>query len=154
VGALVFGGELDAAWADLEGTNTCFAGTLIGFNCGAKVKALGTIAGRLGYAVDQTLLYVKGGGAWVQDEYSLNFFGLISTANVNKWGWTIGGGIEHALTRNWTIKLEYNYMDFGSNNATFIFQPPLNTFSIDQRVHVAKLGVNYLFNFAPAVVTK
>ena len=29
-------------------------------------------------------------------------------------GWTAGGGIEFAFTPNWTAKVEYLYVDFGS----------------------------------------
>jgi opacity protein-like surface antigen len=76
VGAAVWGLEADADWANIQGTNTCFA-AIGGLNCGAKVKSIGTVAGRLGYAVDRTLLYVKGGGAWVNDEYSLNNSGVV-----------------------------------------------------------------------------
>ena len=154
VGAFVWGLEADAAWARLEGSNTCFAG-VGGFNCTANVKSLGTVAGRLGYAIDRTLLYVKGGAAWVNDDYSLRSIGAVVVgSSVNKWGWTIGGGIEHALTSNWTVKAEYNYMDFGSSTVSFAFAPPFNSFSIDQRVHVAKLGVNYLFGYGNQVVAK
>jgi opacity protein-like surface antigen len=157
VGAAVWGLEADADWANIQGTNTCFA-AIGGLNCGAKVRSIGTVAARLGYAVDRTLLYVKGGGAWVNDEYSLNNSGIvapgaavIATTTVTKWGWTIGGGIEHALSNNWTMKLEYNYMSFGSNAVTFPFAAPFNTFSIDQRVSLVKLGVNYKFDWGPVV---
>jgi opacity protein-like surface antigen len=157
VGAAVWGLEADADWANIQGTNTCFAG-IGGMNCGAKVKSIGTFAGRLGYAVDRTLLYVKGGGAWVNDEYSLNNSGVVlppaavvSTTTVNKWGWTIGAGIEHALSNNWTMKLEYNYVNFGSTAVPFAFAAPFNSFSIDQKVHLVKLGVNYKFDWGPVV---
>ena len=29
-------------------------------------------------------------------------------------GWTVGAGMEYALWRSWTLKLEYDYLDFGS----------------------------------------
>jgi opacity protein-like surface antigen len=153
IGQFVWGAELDAAWANIAGTNTCFA-AIGGVNCGAKVGSLATIAARLGYAVDRTLLYVKGGGAWVNDRYDLNLTPLaLGTPSITAttWGWTIGGGIEHALLPNWTVKLEYNYVDVGAKSVTFAVPPPFDSFSINQRVHVAKVGVNYLFGGGPVI---
>jgi hypothetical protein len=40
-------------------------------------------------------------------------------------------------------QLEYNYMDFGSAAVPFAFPPPFNSFSITDRVHIVKLGLNY-----------
>ena len=31
------------------------------------------------------------------------------------WGWTVGTGVEYAITGNWSAKIEYNFMDFGRN---------------------------------------
>ena len=33
-------------------------------------------------------------------------------------GWTIGGGIEAALTRNWLLRGEYRYADYGTQSYT------------------------------------
>jgi opacity protein-like surface antigen len=162
LGSVVLGLEADASAADLDGTNTCLVGLnplVGGVNCRAKVEAVGTIAGRLGLAFDRTLLYIKGGGAWTQDNYELNLVGVgggtIYSANADHWGWTIGGGVEHALLANVTAKLEYNYLDFGSENVGFGLPPAftvINNLSIDQQVHVFKLGVNYLFNGSAPLV--
>jgi hypothetical protein len=51
-GQWVLGVEADASAADLRGENTCFSG-LVGLNCQRVVDALGTVAGRLGYAWDR-----------------------------------------------------------------------------------------------------
>lgn len=40
-----------------------------------------------------------------------------------RWGWTIGGGVEHALLPNVTVKLEYNYLDLGSDGVAFNLSP-------------------------------
>ena len=149
VGVWVWGLEADAAWARLEGSHTCFTG-IGGVNCSSRVNSLGTYTGRLGYAVGRTLLYAKGGGAWVHDRYEMNLtlFGLgIPTTSSSRGGWTIGGGIEHALAPNWSMKLEYNYLDFGNRTETFAAPPPLDRLVIDQRLNVVKLGVNYLFGY-------
>ena len=65
----LFGLEADASWADLFGTETCFAysGFYVSANCRADIDAVGTFAARLGWLVGpdaSTLLYGKAGGAW------------------------------------------------------------------------------------------
>ena len=57
------GVQADASAADMRGENTCFSG-LGGINCQHTVNSLSTISGRVGYAWDRSLAYVKGGGAW------------------------------------------------------------------------------------------
>ena len=65
----VWGVEADADWADADGRNTCLAysGDYVSADCRVRTNALGTIAGRLGYAAGpegRTLLFAKAGGAW------------------------------------------------------------------------------------------
>jgi outer membrane immunogenic protein len=38
-------------------------------------------------------------------------------ATTTSWhnGWTVGAGIEYAVTANWIFGVEYNFADFGSN---------------------------------------
>jgi hypothetical protein len=49
-GAALVGFEADVSWADMDGTNICFAlsNYYVSANCRAKIDALGTFAGRLG----------------------------------------------------------------------------------------------------------
>jgi opacity protein-like surface antigen len=127
----------------------------------ARIHALSTVAGRLGYASERTLVYAKAGGAAANESYNLNLvggpqpaglgFGIANTSRT-RWGWTIGGGVEHAIGFNWTTKLEYNYMDFGSAAVPFAFPPPFNSFSITDRVHIVKLGLNYKLGWYPVIV--
>lgn len=161
-GAWVLGLEADASAAQLTGSNTCLVGANVfigGVNCEARVGALATLTGRLGYAVDRTLFYVKGGGAWASDRFSLNLVpftaGGIFSANNDRGGWTVGAGIEHAIIPNVTVKLEYNYLAMGSDHVRFNLPPGLalvDNPAVKQDMHVAKLGVNYLFNWGPAPV--
>jgi len=177
IGVLVWGVEADAAAANIEGTNTCFPGFPgglfviaatgeefaggTGFNCGTRIHAISTVAGRLGYASDRTLVYAKAGGAVANESYNLNLvggpqpaglgFGIANTSRT-RGGWTIGGGVEHAIGSSWTTKLEYNYMDFGSTAVPFVFPPPFTSFIVTDRVHVVKLGLNYKLGWYPVIV--
>lgn len=162
-GALVLGLEADASAAYLDGSNTCLVGLdplIGGVNCTAKVNALGTAAARIGYAFDRSLLYVKGGGAWADNEFELNLVGVGAsnfTVSSGRWGWTVGAGIEYALLRNVTAKLEYDYLALGNHGVAFNVPPAfsvINNLSIGQDIHATKLGVNYLFNWGAPVVAK
>jgi outer membrane immunogenic protein len=67
-----------------------------------------------------------------------------------KLGWTVGGGVEAALGRsNWSVKLEYLYMDLGSFSDTVTFAttfPAVNVrFNSYVTDHIARVGLNYRF---------
>jgi iron complex outermembrane receptor protein len=67
-----------------------------------------------------------------------------------KLGWTAGAGAEVNLGGNWTGKVEYLYLDFGTVSTTAAL--PTNSTPIainfDSRVteHLVRLGVNYKFD--------
>jgi hypothetical protein len=82
-------------------------------NCPGKVDALGTFAGRLGFALDRVLLYGKGGTAFANDKYEINSL-TASRSNETRWGWMVGAGIEYSFSDNRSAKIEYNYIDFGT----------------------------------------
>ena len=148
------GVEADASAADLRGENTCFSG-LVGLNCQRIVASLGSVTGRLGYAWDRSLAYVKAGGAWTNSTYNLNgntsvlALGTGSTG-VTAWGWTAGGGIEYALTNAWTARLEYDHIDIAGTNVPFPTVALVNAqnISVRQWIDVVKLGVNYKLDLA------
>jgi outer membrane immunogenic protein len=55
-------------------------------------------------------------------------------------GWTAGGGVEWKLNANWSAKVEYLYLNFGSPS----FNSPAVTTS-DFAVNVVRGGVNMHF---------
>ena len=102
-----------------------------------------TLTARAGMAFDRWLVYAKGGAAWARDKYSTNFYAFPgSEVTDTRLGWTVGAGVEYAFAPQWTAKLEYNYMDFGTRDVSF---SPGTSTSIDQQVHAVKFGVNYKF---------
>ncbi|HKA80693.1 MAG TPA: outer membrane beta-barrel protein [Xanthobacteraceae bacterium] len=155
VGMWVFGVEVAGSWANLTGDTVCSAtsttggiATAVSATCSAKVNALGTVSGRLGVAFDRTLVYAKGGAAWTNDKYDITSTNVLLptfNANESRWGWMAGGGVEFAFTDNWSVMAEYNYMDLGTRSLRFTDTTGLVRFDSDiqQRVHVAKVGVNY-----------
>lgn len=104
---LVLGLEGDFSWTGLKGSST----NSIGETINTRVEWTSTITGRIGAAFDRLLVYGKGGLALAQDQSSLtDLGGNIATNNVVRTGWTAGVGIEYALTQNWSVKLEYDYL--------------------------------------------
>ena len=115
--------EADVSWASYATGETCNA-VAATVQCNSKSDRFGTFAGRLGIAADRTLVYFKGGAAWTHDIHDLVLCcGVVeATVSGGKWGWTAGTGLEYALTRNWSAKLEYDFMDFGTSR--FVFDVP------------------------------
>jgi outer membrane immunogenic protein len=159
-GWAVFGVQADIAGMDVKGTTPC----LVTFSCTAKSDWLATVSGRFGGVVaDKTLVYVKGGAAWLNTTHSfsvptgavfggiggLGGFGGVS-AESTALGWLLGFGAEYAFTRNWSAFIEYDYMDFDKKNVAFNLTVPgagtvvANT-SIQNKLSIAKVGVNYKF---------
>ena len=63
-------------------------------------------------------------------------------------GYTVGGGLEYALNRNWSIKGEYLYYDLGSETLTAsAIVGPAETvfFNHDASGHIVRAGLNYRF---------
>ena len=61
-------------------------------------------------------------------------------------GWTAGGGVEFALTPNWTAKVEYLYVDLGSQSCpagSCSYSGPATTVSLTE--NVVRAGINYKF---------
>jgi outer membrane immunogenic protein len=122
--------------------------------------------GRLGYAWDRTLLYVKGGAAFVPIRASIvdscatvaigcgNW--LVSSADKDTvTTWTVGGGIEWAFADNWSIKGEYMFIGLDDSltscgTATLATGvvvgggPFCHNHAFDG-IHTAKVGINYRF---------
>ena len=67
-------------------------------------------------------------------------------------GYTVGGGVEYAITPNWSVKGEALYANLGTTTSTFV-APPLffpgqffpNRF--DNSLVVVRAGLNYKFNW-------
>ncbi len=120
----VFGIEGQASWADMDGS----IGPDINFTAGpngfrTEADVIGSIAARLGYAfgaTGQTLVFVKGGAAFIHEQFFVNQGGLndfaFSSDKDLRWGWMIGAGFEQALNSNWSLKAEYNFSHFGTDD--------------------------------------
>jgi outer membrane immunogenic protein len=136
-GQTVAGLEGDMGWAGISGSTT----TNCPLGCKTNDTWLSTVRGRLGYAADRFMPYVTAGGAFGDIRTSTPGF----SSGENRVGWTVGGGLEAALTGHWTGKVEYLYVDLGSFNCGLNCGAGLTTDNVSFHTNVLRAGVNYKF---------
>jgi outer membrane immunogenic protein len=187
-GNIVYGIEADLGFMSLSGDGTADLpppddygkkhgdprlGQLTG-NYSAEGGIYGDLTGRVGYANDDILFYVKGGAAFLNADFSAKYVGAncstVSGYNCGKakpsvfefdasetlFGWTLGFGVEYALSPSWSLKVEYQHFDFGDvnldHNGIVEFSPKgcpgcksklKGDADFDVTVDTVKLGVNY-----------
>jgi outer membrane immunogenic protein len=148
-GTYVFGIEGDLDWTNLRGGS--------GFTCGAIADAvspptgcqtqsewLGTVRGRVGYAVNSVLIYGTGGAAFGNIQT-----GLIPPSTFDsstEVGWTIGAGIEVGFAPNWTAKAEYLFVDLPDATCTTVANcGGAVGSSVSFNENIVRAGVNFKF---------
>jgi outer membrane immunogenic protein len=168
IGTFVIGGEWDFDWAGNNSHTTgVFVPTVGDIVVTNNNRWITTVAARFGWAVDRLLLYGKAGGGWVGNNnltvtnlttgvsVTCGTFTTLTNCGNNTGGWLVGAGGEYALTNNWTVKFEYDYL--GIANRTFVIPVtapflPGDAFTSNNRsVQMFKVGVNYLFNLGVPV---
>jgi outer membrane immunogenic protein len=137
--------------------NSPYTGTLAQ-TIEAKILWFGTVRGRVGVLVTPTiLLYGTGGLAY--GGTSVSGSGIVAGAitgtsytlsnSKTSVGWTLGAGVEGAIpnTSNWTWKLEYLYLDLGSQSGSgmdAVFSTNY-TWNVKFTDNIVRVGVNYRF---------
>jgi outer membrane immunogenic protein len=172
-GNWVFGVEGEGYWSGIKNSlDSSFVNSTTGALTGASNTTFEnrydyTIAGRVGLAFDRTLVFAKGGWAWGNYRFSDSFRDIsfpsssFDNGTVTLDGALFGVGLEHALTRNWTVKFEYDYIAYGSKaisttgcstsgGTTGCFFNGSTPMSSNKQLF--KFGANYLFDpLGPAV---
>jgi outer membrane immunogenic protein len=159
---VVFGVEADAQGLTGKSSRTVSPLIAAGLAPGdftansSNAETLVTFRGRIGVTFDRTWLYATGGGAWgtvkTTDTFAAVGGTLISSATTmaNRGGWTVGGGVEQALTSNLSIKAEYLFVDLGKFNDTTApivgFPATDITFTHSYTENIARAGLNYRLN--------
>jgi outer membrane immunogenic protein len=137
-GQFVYGVEGDGDWTDLRGTAHRADCNL---ECQTRNDFLATARGRLGIAADRWLPYVTGGLA--VGDIKATVPGL-NGIDKTKSGWTAGGGLEFALSGNWTAKAEYLYVDLGHAGCSVDCGLPAGN-NVGLTTNVVRGGFNYRF---------
>jgi outer membrane immunogenic protein len=125
----------------------------------SRLDWVSSLRGRFGYLVTPNVLaYATGGVAWGKFDYtaiSINNVpgGYIATAAPSsiQTGFTLGGGLEWAMTNNWLVRAEYLYYRFSGAPNIAAAPPPifggfLSGFAWSStNVSVARAGLSYKF---------
>ncbi len=152
--SLILGIEVSLGYLAIEGEAPDPA------SAGLDTVALGgkgyyaDITGRVGFAPDNTLYYMKGGlaladlGLEVEDNCTAGSCGLETIAAADDGlqdGWTMGVGIAYAFSSGLSARLEYAYYDFG--DIEVVGTSGGNTYSWDQEVnfHAVTAGLSFMF---------
>jgi len=169
------GGWLFGLEADIQATNQHAGPTYVcpGAICNATITTVdtpvtvahdykldwfATVRGRLGAAITPDLvIYGTGGvafaGIWNVGTVLDSTVAVAPLFDINertKAGWTAGAGIESHLGGNWTGKIEYLHLDFGSASAASA--NPLNAtpllLGLNTRItdDILRFGLNYRIN--------
>jgi len=154
LGELIWGVEGDAAWLSEVGKATFLPGFGGVQNFGESRDWLITLRPRLGFAYYRAFLYATGGVAWSGVSHTVSFqdpSNVLSPLTVHesgvRAGWTLGTGVEYALSDHVTFKGEYLFVDFGEATVT---TPAVGgwfatTTRFSQEEHVLRVGLNYRF---------
>ncbi len=169
--AAVFGLETDIDWANAGRSggfvNPSFigpAGTadFLTWNGSARLDWIGTTRLRAGVVAtpdNRLMVYGTGGLAYGGGRANLDFYdntsGLYWSGGRSnaKLGWTIGAGVEYAITNAISLKAEYLYYNLGNSDvraipntvASFWFPNTYATARATYDGSILRVGVNYKF---------
>jgi outer membrane immunogenic protein len=150
-GPVVFGLEAQGDWADLKGSNLSSPAALTpAVTNQSRIDGIGLFTGQVGYAWNNVLWYLKGGGAVTHDKYNGLVSGtgfVIDSASETRWGGAVGTGLEFGFAPNWSVAVEYDHLFMGNRSLTFNAFGLVNTRvdSIKQDVDMGTVRVNYTF---------
>ncbi len=140
--------------ADVSSSQTAAIG-IPAFNVESRLNGLGTVRARLGYVNDNMLFYATGGFAYGTQDVTINSNSagssgtFVGSGSQQLTGWTLGAGIEYQLTKEFLLRAEYLYMDFGTTSIYTRTGSSLRSLSAqmsDQpRVNQFRVGLSYLW---------
>ncbi|MGQ0684073.1 outer membrane protein [Bradyrhizobium sp.] len=135
------------------------------------INWLASLRGRLGYSWGPSMVYLTGGAAWANINYSANSADAVwicnggggggagcaypASLNSTKAGWALGAGYEAMIAANWSLRAEYLYYSFGGGATTSVDGTPAAACQVatcsatytfwGADIHTARVGVNYRF---------
>jgi opacity protein-like surface antigen len=176
-GPFLFGLEADISGAGLSSTTLTSppGDPLAVASWNEKVDLYGSVRARLGWVAADWLFYGTGGLAWDYDKFTRSQLtapfngavapfvdtnalqGAVITNSRMRVGWVAGLGVEWAIARTWTVKLEYLHFDTEAETLSgghFSFIGPAATNSSaslaasegNLTIDTVRIGFNHTFN--------
>jgi outer membrane immunogenic protein len=135
------------------------AGGFAAFNTSVNNDWVATIGPRFGFTIDRVMLYALGGVAFGNVNFTSTYLALnaagVNFANASasqtQVGWTVGGGLDYGINRNWILSVDYQHIDLGyqktSALVTTVGAANTATFNFSTLVHtdIFTLGLAYKF---------
>ncbi len=170
-GALFFGGQyqwdkfvlgVEAGYnlLDLNNTDLC---PNVAFNCRTSANQLWTVGPRLGFALDQFLIYGTGGYADTKTGYLAQAIATGATFDSAKnWvgGWFAGGGLEWIVpnTNGLILGVDYKHIQTDQQSVTpFLasgLPSPVDHFLMTSHIDTVQLRLSYKWGWVNPVVAK
>jgi outer membrane immunogenic protein len=137
--SLVVGLEGSIDGSSVSSTSAAFLGSYT-----VKSPVQGSIRGRAGFAVDRALFYATGGVAFAtfNDSYATG-----DSASATRAGYTVGGGVEYAISDRWSVRGEYRFSSFG----TFTDTLPNALTAVTHKDNQSRAEVGFSYKFAEPV---
>jgi outer membrane immunogenic protein len=168
VGRYVFGVEGDISGTRLREDVTVAAFTVPPGNeagqtltgtYSTKINWIASLRARLGMTWERLLIYVTGGAAFIDAEIESSFTltntnaGIVfpvpgatgttfATASVHDVGWTLGGGLQWAVTDAWSLGAEYRHSYFGRHTIALASTDPSGQLQVPQLLTNVRLTVD------------
>ncbi len=143
-GYLVLGIEAEASVANLDDSapNT----SVPNFTNAVEIDWLGTVTAQVGIQTGRVHGYLEAGIAFTGSEYSVTDtrggpVNLSQSVSDTRSGVVFGVGLEYLLGSHWSVRGEYNYLNFGAND----YRIANDTWSIDQTMHIGRFAILYRF---------
>lgn len=148
-GNLVFGIEGDAELTDMDG-DTDVLRQVEDPPVATQEKEYDWLASlrlRAGYAMDRALVYATGGLAVgdVDMSFALLDGSFDESETETAFGWTVGGGLEYAVTDNLSVRVEYRYTDLEDTSFGGIGEEFLADYTYENDFHAVRGGVSLYF---------
>lgn len=141
-GNLVLGVETSGDWSKLMAQRLCANTT---FSCNLGLNHQYDVRGRVGLAMNNTLLYGTAGKAW-SDPHGFTETppqgGVMFPGGTHRSGTVWGGGVEFAMAGNWILGAEYLHTNFGTQ--THVYDTP---YQVPVQTWEARARLSYLFNW-------
>ena len=134
----VIGAEAELNYSAIDGTQDAGAGN----SFGTDIKWLGSVNAKAGYAMDRLLVYGIGGVAFAGIETSQDAATAFTGTRTNV-GWTVGAGVDYAMTNNIVVGAQYRYYDFGAEH----YDVPDDFQDRDQKLDLNEFSVRFSYRF-------
>lgn len=138
---LILGAEGDIDGSSLRGNSTL---PFFGLSGQAEMNLLVTARGRIGYTIDRAMFFATGGLAAASVNARVADWRSLASWSNSQWraGWTIGGGLEYAVTNNISAKVEYLYTSIRDDDQ-YAFARDYSRVGLE--FSTLRAGVNYHF---------